>query len=104
MTHPSVALALQVTNHLGDVVLDHAGELGLVADAANPARKLRVPDKSVASHHFIILSRVVGEVVGAGEREAALRWLGGIPFLLACQTPRSQDQTGTPTMLFSGVT
>lgn len=48
-THPSIDLPLPA-GHLGlDMVLHHAGQGGLVGDAADPAGQLRVPDGGVAA-------------------------------------------------------
>jgi len=103
-TYPSVALALQMANDVGDVVLNYIGELGLVLDVADPGWQLRVPDKSVASHDLLVLGCVVGKVVGASERELVLGGLGGVPFLDHYQSSLTQHKFAWLTMLFSGVT
>lgn len=74
-----------MTDHIGDVVLNHVGELCLVLDVADPAWQLRMPDECVASHDLIVLSCVVGKVIGASVGEFALRGLRGVPFLGHCQ-------------------
>jgi hypothetical protein len=76
---PGEALALEVAGGLGDVVLDHLGELGLVGNALDPGRELGVPDESVATEHLAVLRSESGGLVGGVESEHALLSLNGIP-------------------------
>ena len=76
---PGVDLALEVGHDLGDVVLHHIGELGLVGDLLDPVGELRVPDKSVATDELAVLGGEVDEVVTTVEVEVAVGGLGGIP-------------------------
>jgi hypothetical protein len=80
VTYPSEALALEVASDLSNVVLNHLSELSLVGDALDPGRKLRVPDKSVATEHLAVLGSESSGLVGSVESELAAGSLDSIPF------------------------
>jgi hypothetical protein len=77
-THPSVDLALVATHDGLDVVLHDRDQGVLVVDLGNPARKLTVPDKSVATNELAVGLSPVDEVVSTAELEVATRRLGGV--------------------------
>jgi hypothetical protein len=70
------------------VVLKHTGQGRLVADLADPARQLRVPEQSVTTDQLAVLGGPVNEVVSLSEVEAATAWLGSIPLEQEKRAPR----------------
>jgi hypothetical protein len=78
-TYPCEALALEVACDLGNVVLNHLSKLGLVGNALDPSRELRVPDEGVATEHLAVLSGESGSLVGGVESELATGSLESIP-------------------------
>jgi len=77
-TYPSVDLALVAAHNGLDVVLHDGDQSVLVVDLGDPARKLAVPDKSVATNELAVRLSPVDEVVSTAELEVATRRLGGI--------------------------
>lgn len=61
------------------MVLEDGRQGRLVADLADPARQLRVPDERVAADHLAVLRGPVDEVVGLAEVEVAPARLGCVP-------------------------
>jgi hypothetical protein len=66
---PLQDLALVAASDVGNVVLDHRGEGGLVVDVLNPLGELRVPEEGVATHLLAILGGKVDNLIGAVEVE-----------------------------------
>ena len=76
---PGPDLALVAGHEGGDVALEDAGQLGLVADVADPAGQLRVPAQRVAADGLVVLDGPVDEVVGLRKVEVVVGRLGRVP-------------------------
>lgn len=54
MTYPSIALALEMTGDVGNVILERIHERIFVSDRRYPVGELAVPKESVASVRLLI--------------------------------------------------
>lgn len=70
---PGINFALVTTRNLDNVVLDDICERRLVADVLDPLRELRMPDEGVSADKLVAAGGPVGDGVGIGPAEAALR-------------------------------
>lgn len=62
-----------------------------------PARKLAMPDKSVASQLLAIRSRKIGNDISLGVRESVLRRLDGIPlFKVSLLAGKIKQESSSP--------
>jgi hypothetical protein len=76
--YPDEDLALVAAHDGADVSLHHGDQGVLVSDLRDPARKLRVPDKSVTTDELAVGGGPVHESIGSAELEVTTRRLSGI--------------------------
>jgi hypothetical protein len=60
------------------VVLHDGGQSGFIVDRGNPARKLRVPDKSVTTNDLAILGSKVDERITAQQSSITIDRMKGL--------------------------
>jgi len=72
-------LALVMSDHGGNVVLENRGQGGTVSDSRDPAWQLGVPEEVVATDKLAVCLSKGDNFIGVAELEVAAAWLNSIP-------------------------
>src|SRR5581483_553130 len=91
---PGNDLTPEVACFPSNMVLHSVEQITARGDAANPARKLIVPDQGVTANRHMVLLCKTNNCIGRSKVECTTRWLGRIPLHLIawCQSTKLCSQ------------